>query len=187
MRIPLYPRAAACIAAAFVLAVNCSLSASAQQAPEPARPAPGNRPVISPEQAAPNDPKGGPATKINVDSQGVILKGYDPVAYFKQRKPVAGNPTFTSTYRGATYLFVSPADKAEFDKDPAKYAPSYGGFCAYSLAKGVLADVEGPEAFTVYNGKLYVCGNAAALKNFKTDIDANIGQADVNWLRLNGP
>lgn len=186
MRTSLHPRAAACIAAAFVLAVNCPVSASAQQATEPAPPPPANRPGTSSEQAVPKDAKGGPATKINVDSQGVILKGYDPVAYFKQRRPVAGNPTFTSAYRGATYLFVSAMNKAEFDKDPAKYAPSYGGFCAYSLAKGVLADVEGPEAFTVYNGKLYVCGNEAALKSFKADIDANISAADVNWLRLNG-
>jgi YHS domain-containing protein len=84
-------------------------------------------------------------------------------------------------------LFASAMNKAEFDKDPARYVPSYGGFCAYSVAKGLLADVEGPNAFTVYNGKLYVCGNEAALKNFKTDIDANISEADANWLRLNAP
>jgi YHS domain-containing protein len=114
------------------------------------------------------------------------LKGYDPVAYFKQRKPVKGNPAIESTYQGATYLFASAANKAEFDKDPAKYVPSYGGFCAYGIALGVMADVEGPDSFTVYNGKLYVCGNQAALKGFKADIDANIDKADANWRRLNG-
>jgi YHS domain-containing protein len=183
----LHPLAAASAAAAFALAPNDPVSAFAQQAPAPAQNAPGNRPEVLPQKAAPNDAKGGAATKVNVDSQGVILKGYDPVAYFKQRKPVKGNPALASTYQGATYLFASAANKGEFDKDPAKYVPSYGGFCAYGVANGVMADVEGPEAFTVYNGKLYVCGNQAALKSFKTDIDANISAADANWLRLNRP
>jgi YHS domain-containing protein len=181
----LHSLAAASVAAAFVLAVNDPVSASAQQAPAPSQNTPENRPEALPEKAAPNDAKG-TTTKVNVDSQGVILKGYDPIAYFKQRKPVKGNPAIESTYQGATYLFASAANKADFDKDPAKYAPSYGGFCAYGIANGVMADVEGPDAFTVYNGKLYVCGNHAALKGFKTDIDANINKADANWLRLNG-
>ena len=86
--------------------------------------------------------KSGPTTKVNVDSQGVILTGYDAVAYFKQGKPVKGNPAIESTYQGATYLFASSADKADFDKDPAKYAPQYGAFCAYGVANGVLASLE---------------------------------------------
>lgn len=174
------------LAAAFALALSNPASAWAQQAPAPAQNGPGNRPEVLPEKAAPKDEKGSVATKVNVDSQGVILKGYDPIAYSKQRKPIKGNPALASTYQGATYLFASAANKAEFDKDPAKYVPSYGGFCAYGVANGVMADVEGPEAFTVYNGKLYVCGNQAALKSFKADIDANIDKADTNWRRLNG-
>ncbi|MBV9491244.1 MAG: YHS domain-containing protein [Verrucomicrobia bacterium] len=170
----LHPLAAACVAAAFALAPNNPVNAFAQQAPAPA------------QNAAPNDAGGSAAPKVNVDSQGIILKGYDPVAYLKQRKPVKGNSALASTYRGATYLFASAANKAEFDKDPAKYVPSYGGFCAYGVANGVMADVEGPEAFAVYNGRLYVCGNQAALESFRTDIDANINKADANWRRLNG-
>ena len=86
------------------------------------------------------------------------------VAYFKQGKPVKGNLAIESTYQGATYLFASSADKADFDKDPAKYAPQYGGFCAYGVAYGVLADVDGPGAFAVYKGKLYLCGNEGVLR-----------------------
>jgi YHS domain-containing protein len=182
----LHSLAAASIAAAFALAMNDPVSASAQQAPQPAQNTPGNRPEVLPEKAAPSDAKGTTTTKVNVDSQGVILKGYDPVAYFKQRKPVKGDPAIESTYQGATYLFASAANKADFDKDPAKYAPKYGGFCAYGVANGVMADIEGPEAFAVYNGRLYVCGNQAALKDFKDDIDGNIDKADMNWLHLNG-
>jgi YHS domain-containing protein len=126
------------------------------------------------------------AGKLNVDSQGVILKGCDVVAYFKEGKPVKGSSAIASTYRGATYLFASAASKAEFEKDPAKYVPQYGGFCAYGVASGVLADPEGPSAFLVYKGKLYICGNQGALKSFKSDIDSNIGKADKNWRQLPG-
>lgn len=182
----LHSLAAASVSAAFALVPCAPVSASAQQAPGPARNISENRPGGLPEKAAANEAKGSASTKVNVDSQGVILKGYDPVAYFKERKAVKGDPGIERTYQGATYLFTSAANKADFDKDPLKYVPSYGGFCAYSLAKGVLADVEGPDAFTIYNGKLYLCGNQAALKSFKTDIDANISEANVNWLRLNG-
>jgi YHS domain-containing protein len=80
-----------------------------------------------------NSTNAAPATKVNVDSKGVILKGYDAVAYFTQGKPVKGNPAIKSTHDGATYLFASAEDKAAFDKNPAKYVPQYGGFCAFGF------------------------------------------------------
>jgi YHS domain-containing protein/membrane-associated phospholipid phosphatase len=129
--------------------------------------------------------KASTTAKINVDSQGVILKGYDAVAYFKQEKSVKGNPEIKSSYQEATYLFASAEDKADFDKDPAKYAPQYGGFCAYGVTVGVLSDIEGPDGF-VYKGKLYVCGNKDAGKSFMTDLDSNIEKADTNWQKLSG-
>src|SRR6266446_6479417 len=67
-----------------------------------------------------------------------------------------------------------------------KYVPQYGGFCSYGVANGVLANIEGPDAFTVYKGKLYFCGNQTALKSFKSDIDSNIEKADTNWRQLTG-
>jgi YHS domain-containing protein len=130
--------------------------------------------------------KDGPTAKLNVDSQGVILKGCDVVAYFKEGKPVRGSSAIASSYNGASYLFASAANRAEFEKDPAKYAPQYGGFCAYGVASGVLADPEGPSAFLIYKGKLYICGNQGALKSFKSDIDSNIDKADKHWRQLTG-
>jgi YHS domain-containing protein len=123
-------------------------------------------------------------TKQNVDSQGVILKGYDVVAFFKERKAVKGSSDLSANYQGATYLFTSAANKAEFEKAPARYVPQYGAFCAYGVTLGVLADTEVPDAFFVYKGKLYVCGNQGALKDFKKDIDSNIDKANVNWRQL---
>jgi YHS domain-containing protein len=124
-------------------------------------------------------------TKVNVDSKGVILKGYDAVAYFTQKKPVKGNPAIKSTYQGATYLFASPENKATFDKNPAKYVPQYGGFCALGVSFGELLDIEGPGGF-VYKDKLYVCGNDAAGKVFRDEIKGNIAKADANWAKLTG-
>jgi YHS domain-containing protein len=115
----------------------------------------------------------------------VILKGYDPVAYFKQGKAVMGNPSITSTYNGASYLFASREDKAEFDKSPAKFEPQYGGYCAYSMSKGERHDID-PKAFHIYRGKLYVCETAEQMKKFSANIDAYISKADQNLLKI-GP
>jgi YHS domain-containing protein len=125
-------------------------------------------------------------TKLKkVHLKHVILKGYDPVAYFKQGKAVMGSPFIMSTYNGSTYLFASREDKAEFDKSPAKFEPQYGGYCAYSMSKGERHDID-PKAFRIYKGKLYVCGSPEQLREFSTNIAANISQADQNWLKI-GP
>ena len=183
----LYSMTAASVAALVALASSSSVGASDKQTSDPAENTTGNEPKVPEQNASPKEAKGNTTAKVNVDSQGIILKGYDVVAYFKQGKPVKGNPAIQSTYQGATYLFASSADKADFDKDSPKYTPRYGGFCAYGVANGVLADVEGPDAFAVYRGKLYICGNEGALKGFKSDIDSNIGKADTNWRKLTGP
>jgi YHS domain-containing protein len=120
-----------------------------------------------------------------IHKNNVILKGYDPVAYFKQGKAVKGNPSITSTHKGATYFFASQEDKADFDKNPARFAPQYGGFCANSMSKGRRADID-PTVFRVYKEKLYVCSSPAALHEFSGNIDTNISKADQNWLKI-GP
>jgi YHS domain-containing protein len=138
-----------------------------------------NDPLLA--QAETGSKKTGPqAPKLNVDQNGVILKGYDPVAYFKQNKAVKGDPKYSSSYGGATYHFASKGDKAEFDRSPAKYAPQYGGFCAHSMTKRKLKDID-PNVFFVYKEKLYVCSSPKAGKAFYSDPDANIKKADANW------
>jgi YHS domain-containing protein len=136
------------------------------------------------QQGSPTNTEGNTTTRVNVDSQGVILKGCDVVAFFREGKAVKGSSAIESIYQGAKYFFISTADKAEFDKDPAKYAPQYGGFCSYGVANRVLADTDGPDAFAVYKGKLYLCGNEGALKAFKSDISGNIEKADAYWRQL---
>ena len=173
------------VAAVVVLAANNAVGASNKQTLDPTQNNAGNEPMLLAQNTAPKEVKSS-NTAVNIDGKGVILKGYDTVAYFKQGKPVKGNPAIESTYQGVTYLFASAADKAAFDNDPAKYVPQYGAFCAYGVANGVLANTETPNAFTVYKGKLYLCGNPDALKSFKTNIDGNIGKADTYWQQLTG-
>jgi YHS domain-containing protein len=139
-----------------------------------------NEPLLAQADAGGSQKAGANAPKVNVDSNGVILKGYDAVAYFKQKRAVKGDPKYSSSYGGATYYFASADDKATFDKTPAKYAPQYGGYCAHSMMKRKLSDID-PNVFFVYKGKLYVCSNPKAGKAFYSDPDTNIKQADKNW------
>jgi YHS domain-containing protein len=101
-----------------------------------------NQPLLAQADTGSSRKAAAKGPKVNVDQNGVILKGYDAVAYFKQRRAVKGDPKYSSSYGRATYYFASADDKAEFDKTPAKYAPQYGGYCAYSLTKRKLGDVD---------------------------------------------
>ena len=183
----LYSMAAASVAAVVALALSSPIRASDEPTPDSAQNTAGDEPNDATQNASQLRQKWTTTAKANVDDQGIILKGYDAVAYFKQGKPVKGNSAIESSYQGAIYLFASSADKVDFEKDPAKYAPRYGAFCSFGVANGVLTDIMGPEAFIVYKGKLYLCGDDGALKEFKSDIDSNIEKADKNWLKLVGP
>ena len=118
--------------------------------------------------------------KSNLDSKGVILKGYDPVAYFTQKKAVKGSPEYQTTYQGATYYFSSPADLTTFKKSPSKYVPQYGGFCANGMANRQASDID-PSVFFVIKGKLYVCASPEAEKEFQSNVEGNVKKADLNW------
>ena len=122
-----------------------------------------------------------PKPKMNVDSNGVILKGYDPVAYFTRHQAVKGNPSIQTRFGGAIYYFTSVADKAAFDKNPSRYVPQYGAFCANYVRKGELRDSD-PTIFFIYKGKLYVCSAADAKKEFRSNMDESIRNADQNWV-----
>jgi YHS domain-containing protein len=118
--------------------------------------------------------------KLNLDSKGVILKGYDPVAYITQKKAVKGSPKYQTTYGGAIYYFSSAENLALFKKSPSRYVPQYGGFCANSMANRKANDSD-PNVFFVVNGKLYVCSSPDAAKKFQSNLQENIKKADQNW------
>ena len=138
--------------ARVVILANSVVGSSNKPTLDPTQNHAGNEPILLAQNVAPKEEKSTNAT-VNVDGKGVILKGYDAVAYFKQGKPLKGNPEIASTYQGVTYLFASAANKADFDKDPAKYVPQYGGFCALGVANGVISGVEGAECLHCLQGQ----------------------------------
>jgi YHS domain-containing protein len=114
------------------------------------------------------------------EKNGVALRGHDPVAYFKDNKPVKGAAEHKAEYKGSTFHFASQANRDAFVADPAKYAPQYGGFCAYGTASGYKAAID-PAAFTVVNGKLYLNYNRDVQKEWSKDVPGFIAKADRNW------
>ena len=94
------------------------------------------------------------ASLVNVSGAShVAIDGYDPVAFFADAKPVNGAPNITATYQGATYFFATDEHKRLFEQNPGKYAPQYGGFCAYGAALGVLFPVD-INTWQIRNGRL---------------------------------
>lgn len=111
------------------------------------------------------------------------LEGRDPVAYVNDGKAVRGDGFILSEYKGQTYLFSSKDNKSEFDKNPEKFVPQFGGWCAFGASVGKKFHAD-PEAFVVHKGKLYVNVNKDILKKFKEDLDGNIAKAEKNWTNI---
>lgn len=120
---------------------------------------------------------------INVDAAGVALHGYDPVSYFAGGAPKKGSAGFSASYEGATYHFVSAANRDKFKASPAKYAPQFGGFCAMGAALGKKLDVD-PHAYRVVGEKLYLNVNKDVQKRWLDDVPGNIATADKAWPSL---
>ena len=110
----------------------------------------------------------GPADPINKEGK-VAIKGYDPVAYFTQHAPVKGSPMYTQEWMGATWQFSSAADRDEFAKSPEKYAPQYGGYCAYGVSQGHALSID-PEAWSIIDGKLYLNYSKSVQKTWSSDV-----------------
>jgi YHS domain-containing protein len=121
------------------------------------------------------------ADLINVaGASGVAVDGYDPVAFFTDGKPVNGSPSISAMHDGATYFFATEEHKRLFTLDPDKYAPQYGGFCAFGVALNALFPVD-ISTWQVRNGKLYLNLNHDILKTFNADFDGNVAKAGANW------
>jgi len=111
---------------------------------------------------------------------GVAVGGYDPVAYFTQNKPVPGDAGITTDYMGATWRFASAQNRDAFVADPKRYAPQYGGYCAYAVASGYTAKGD-PQAWKIVDGKLYLNYSKGVQKRWVQDIPGYITKADGNW------
>lgn len=112
--------------------------------------------------------------------RGVALQGYDSVSYFAEGVPAVGDPAISYQWQGATWLFSTPAHREAFVSDPGRYAPQYGGYCAFAVSRGTTADAD-PSQWAIVDGKLYVNNNAFAKKLWDQDRPANIEAGDANW------
>jgi hypothetical protein len=117
------------------------------------------------------------------DENDVILAGHDAVAYFTQNKAVVGSKDFTAVHNDAIYRFSSAANRDLFAANPEKYAPAYGGFCAFGASFGKKFDIDG-KAFEVVDGVLYVNKNLQVKEAWSKDIPKHIGEADGAWIKI---
>lgn len=119
-------------------------------------------------------------TLLNLDKEGVAIQGYDPVAFFTEGKPVKGKPEFVGKKDGAVYLFASKEHRDLFLKEPTKYEPQFGGYCAYGASKNKLAPID-VEAFQIVDGKLLMQYSKGIRDDFNKDTKGNLSKATTNW------
>ncbi|GJM22928.1 MAG: hypothetical protein DHS20C15_28430 [Planctomycetota bacterium] len=130
----------------------------------------------------------------NLDSDGLAIKGYDPVSYFPDFGGEArkGSAEFSATHRGVTYRFVSESHKQTFLENPAAFEPRYGGWCAWAMADGKGDKVRiNPKSFTIEDGKLYLFYDSFLADTREMWLDAGGADelappSDENWERLSG-
>ena len=111
------------------------------------------------------------------------IHGYDPVAYFESNKPKVGKSKHAYKWNGATWLFSSARNRDAFTKSPEKYAPQYGGYCAWAVSQGYTASID-PEAWYIREGKLYLNFSKSVQQKWLKDIPGNIKKGDINWPQL---
>jgi len=114
------------------------------------------------------------------DQNDVILAGHDTVAYFFEGKPVLGSAEYTAVHNDAIYRFSSAKNRDLFSENPEKYAPAYGGFCAYGMTFGKKFEIDG-KAFEIVNGKLFVNKNLDIYKAWKKDVPKHLKEANEQW------
>ena len=113
----------------------------------------------------------------------LAVNGYDVMTYWRGGKPQEGNKAISASYNGATWVFISEENRALFLKNPAKYAPQYGGYCAYAASQNAVADVD-PFAWRIWKDKLYLNYSPRVRRQWASDIDENIKKADGFWPKL---
>lgn len=120
-------------------------------------------------------------------NNAVGLKGYDPVAVFPEggSAPLEGLAEFQLEHQGVIYYFASDANRNQFTQNPAKYEPTYGGWCAYAMASGTKIDIQ-PQMFTIHGNRAHYFVNSRAKRNFDGDVSGHETRADGFWKQISG-
>ncbi len=113
----------------------------------------------------------------------LAVSGHDPVAYFTMGKPVEGSADHEYEWNGATWRFASQENLESFKADPEKFAPQYGGYCAWAVSQGYTASAD-PDAWKIVDGKLYLNYSKDVQQHWSEDIPGNIAKADGNWPKV---
>jgi YHS domain-containing protein len=126
------------------------------------------------------------APPIRGAKRGAAIDGHDPVAYFTKKAAVKGSPEYSYEWAGAKWLFSSAEHRDLFAANPERYAPQYGGYCAYGIASGYISPKVGYEdTWDIYDGKLYMFPDREARGGwYRTGGFVNVRWADQNWPRL---
>lgn len=120
-----------------------------------------------------------PASQVFAQTT-LTLDGYDPVAYFTDGAPRRGDAAHALDWNGQRWHFTSAANRDAFAADPERFAPQYGGNCAWAAAEGYVAPVD-PTAWAIVDGKLYLNFDARIQARWERDIPVFIARADANW------
>ncbi len=113
----------------------------------------------------------------------LAVGGHDPVAYFETGRPVEGSKQHETQWMGATWRFASAENLEAFRKEPEAWAPQYGGYCAYAVAKGTTAPGD-PRVWKIVDGKLYLNVSRSVAELWEQDIPGYVAKADANWPKL---
>jgi YHS domain-containing protein len=133
-------------------------------------------------QAPPTTSGGSGVALLNLDNT-VALHGYDPMGYFLRHRAVRGNRRILERIGGATYFFASRRSRYEFLRDAPRFQPQFGGYCATSMARGRVEDID-PYLFVVFEGQLYLFNNPEARAMFLQDPHRVISEARQHYFRL---
>ncbi len=128
---------------------------------------------------------GGPseAQDTTQEKSRLALKGYDPVAYFTEGRPVRGNEKFEYAWDGVRYRFASEQHLSMFRGDPDRYAPQFAGSCAMGMSKGVKVEAN-PENWLISDGRLFVFYPANGPARFRAAAQTTAAAANNNWQLL---
>ncbi|MEM6661187.1 MAG: YHS domain-containing (seleno)protein [Pseudomonadota bacterium] len=118
--------------------------------------------------------------EIYTDMHGHALKGYDAVAYHLERKPVRGEKVYQLEWKGAKWLFSSAENMEKFRADPERWAPQYGGYCAWGIAKDRIVGIN-PTIFRIFDDKLYLNLNMKVHKEWLGTHSQFISRANEKW------
>lgn len=111
---------------------------------------------------------------------GIAIGGFDPVGYFLERRPRPGNPELQFDWAGVTWLFLNDGNRSAFRRDPAVYAPRFGGYCVEAISRGIAAEGD-PQVFRLHRDRLYFLRDTATAELFDTAPDRFGARASERW------